>query len=149
MNTRICTEADCGKKHYGLGLCSPHYFKMRDATPERVARLKAYNATPGRLAAQLAYGRKPESRRLQKAWKAARRTEFRKLLAELKGAPCADCSVPYPTYVMQFDHTSGEKAFEISRASLKTVAEIMDEVKKCDLVCSNCHAERTYRRRHA
>ena len=28
-------------------------------------------------------------------------------------------------------------------------ASLVEELAKCELVCSNCHAERTHRRRHA
>lgn len=61
-----------------------------------------------------------------------------------KSKPCADCGIEYPYYVMQFDHTK-EKLFNISqnitRVSMQT---LMQEIAKCEVVCANCHAERTY-----
>jgi len=51
---------------------------------------------------------------------------------------------------MHFDHRPGEKKdFEIGfavRGYSRT--RILAEIAKCDLVCANCHAVRTYRRRH-
>ncbi len=34
----------------------------------------------------------------------ARKRGFREIIRELKNKPCADCQIPYPYYVMQFDH---------------------------------------------
>jgi hypothetical protein len=69
-----------------------------------------------------------------------------------KEAPCTDCNVKYPWYVMQFDHVPGrgEKLFELGgkRGVNRTFELLKAERAKCDLVCANCHAERTYRRHH-
>ncbi|HEV3468287.1 MAG TPA: hypothetical protein VG148_03125 [Pyrinomonadaceae bacterium] len=71
----------------------------------------------------------------------------RKLIRDAKSRPCADCGVQYPYYVMDFDHRAGEvKSFEMNSVSRKTVREILREIEKCDVVCSNCHRERTHRR---
>ena len=52
---------------------------------------------------------------------------------------------------MQFDHhpDRGEKTFGIARAYSTTFGKerVEAELKKCDLVCSNCHAVRTWTRR--
>ena len=71
------------------------------------------------------------------------------LLVKLKAAPCLDCEKTYPYYVMDFDHVPerGEKKFELSTyASKRTYEEIVAEVAKCDVVCSNCHRERSHQR---
>lgn len=77
------------------------------------------------------------------------RTELREWLTELKNRPCQDCGQRYPAYVMDFDHRDGsQKDDAISRMVTQRVLrkEIEKEIKKCDLVCSNCHRERTYQR---
>ena len=73
------------------------------------------------------------------------------LLAKLRDVPCMDCGQRFPFYVMQFDHRDpSEKRYTvsqmISRAGTKT---ILAEVAKCDIVCANCHRDRTYRCRKA
>ena len=72
-----------------------------------------------------------------------RTNKFRKraLLNELKDAPCVDCGVRYPHYVMDFDHVRGEKVDSCARIALSKLEE---EAAKCDLVCANCHRERTH-----
>lgn len=75
------------------------------------------------------------------------RTRLKDEVNKLKhNRKCTDCATPYPYYVMDFDHCRGKKKAHVAdmvsrRASLQ---EILDEIKKCDLVCANCHRARTY-----
>jgi hypothetical protein len=50
---------------------------------------------------------------------------------------------------MTFDHVRGTKLFDVGRGFWGTRARILEEVAKCEKVCANCHADRTYRRFHA
>jgi hypothetical protein len=80
------------------------------------------------------------------------RIRARNLVREAKGVPCTDCGVRYPTYVMQFDHVRGVKLFDIgARAGQGTISlvKLRTEIAKCEVVCANCHAERTYQRQQA
>lgn len=79
-----------------------------------------------------------------------RKQKIKDFVANLKRRPCTDCNVEYPPYVMQFDHT-GEKTINIARVADMGWSEkrIMEELSRCELVCSNCHAERTFQRRNA
>lgn len=63
-------------------------------------------------------------------------------------SPCTDCKKFYPYYVMEFDHLSN-KHFDISQSKNKSLKKIKIEIAKCELVCSNCHRERTHKRRNA
>jgi hypothetical protein len=65
------------------------------------------------------------------------------MLRVLKDEPCADCGVRYPYYVMDFDHRS-DKVTEVSLLVRTSVEKLMAEAAKCDVVCANCHRERTY-----
>jgi hypothetical protein len=63
-----------------------------------------------------------------------------------------DCGVRHPYYVMQFDHREGEKKFcDIASLGLggTTASVLLGEIAKCDVVCANCHRERTHRRARA
>ena len=76
-----------------------------------------------------------------------RTREHRLWLREQKNKPCFDCGVKYPYYVMQFDHVRGEKEFTIAYAASYSKKRLLNEMAKCDLVCANCHSERTYSRK--
>ena len=69
-------------------------------------------------------------------------------LRDLRRVPCADCGKTYPPYVMDFDHRDpSTKSFSLlaDKALLKNRNVLIAEVAKCDVVCANCHAERTWR----
>ena len=74
--------------------------------------------------------------------------ERRAIVVKAKSRPCADCGVQYPYYVMDLDHREGvEKKFSLHSVQYATKAAILREIEKCDVVCANCHRERTQRRR--
>lgn len=76
--------------------------------------------------------------------------ELDKLIISFKDRPCADCGVKYPPFVMDFDHL-GNKKFGICymRRHRMAFSKIIEEIKKCEVVCSNCHRLRTNSRNPA
>jgi len=74
------------------------------------------------------------------------RRSGREYIAELKrDAVCADCGGKFPPCCMHFDHVPerGPKLFNLGNGDYS--AEAIDaEVAKCDIVCANCHAIRTW-----
>jgi hypothetical protein len=66
-----------------------------------------------------------------------------------EGFPCADCNYHYPACVMDFDHVIGIKLGDIGtlRTTNATWEVILNEIAKCEIVCSNCHRMRTEKRR--
>jgi hypothetical protein len=70
----------------------------------------------------------------------------REFLNSLKDKPCTDCGVKYPPYVMQWDHISNDKKYTISSIASASMEKILAEIAKCELVCANCHAIRSYER---
>lgn len=57
---------------------------------------------------------------------------------------CADCGYNEHACVLQFDHVRGEKKFTLARVSSHGWDDIKAEAAKCDVVCANCHAKRTF-----
>lgn len=80
--------------------------------------------------------------------KASQRLSLRKLIFDFKAVPCMDCGQRYPTYVMQFDHVSGNKEFDIANAVSNGLStkKVIEEINKCEIVCANCHSIRTHKR---
>ena len=71
------------------------------------------------------------------------RTGF--LLEYFAEHPCADCGETDPV-VLEFDHLR-DKAFTIgSCLPYRNWASILEEIKKCEVTCANCHRRRTARR---
>lgn len=67
---------------------------------------------------------------------------------ELKKGPCKDCNNRFNPWQLDFDHREGEiKKYNISSMikPLKLAFNvILNEIAKCDLVCANCHRQRTH-----
>ena len=76
-------------------------------------------------------------------------------LRVLKSEPCLDCGNRFPPEAMDFDHRPGTEKFgQISQLCREqSWSAVLEEIEKCDVVCSNCHRVRTSRRtkspRHA
>ena len=70
------------------------------------------------------------------------------LLSLKRGKPCTDCGRVFPPEVMQWDHLPGVvKLGEISTGLRgRSRDEVLEEIAKCELVCANCHAIRTFAR---
>jgi hypothetical protein len=69
----------------------------------------------------------------------------------VKNKPCVDCGGRFNPWQMDFDHRDGilkEAGICELVNKAKPMEMIKKEIAKCDLVCSNCHRERTYRRSH-
>lgn len=73
------------------------------------------------------------------------RADVKALIRARKSVPCADCNKEYPYYVMDFDHVRGKKKFNIGAgANSYSLRVIEKEIDKCEVVCSNCHRQRTH-----
>lgn len=78
-----------------------------------------------------------------------RYTSGKARLWELKSNPCTDCGGTFHPAAMQFDHLPGsEKLFHLTTSSFasRSMDAVLAEVAKCELVCANCHAIRTWQR---
>jgi lactate dehydrogenase-like 2-hydroxyacid dehydrogenase len=87
---------------------------------------------------------KNENKRHVAAREAKRRLERkRRAIAGTGQIGCLYCGEDHPA-TLQFHHRKPEeKRFTISQAVMKNAYswdEILEEVKKCDLICANCHS---------
>lgn len=62
----------------------------------------------------------------------------------LKHNPCADCQKNYPAPAMDFDHINSHSRY--NNMSALGYKDKVKELSKCQLVCSNCHRIRTWKR---
>lgn len=65
---------------------------------------------------------------------------------------CADCGYRAHPVALEFDHLPGTiKGHNIARmaSGAHSLEAIFQEIKKCEVVCSNCHRIRTYERGRA
>ena len=121
------------------------YKRYREKYPDRVA------------AAQKKYRKNNRAKIAALTLKARERQ--REQRDRTKNVPCADCGQSFPAVCMDFDHREGEekhprlthknsgyKKMPIAVGSLSGKA-FLEEIKKCDVVCANCHRIRTWERK--
>jgi hypothetical protein len=75
-----------------------------------------------------------------------RKQEF--LLEFLKGKKCVDCTEAN-ILVLEFDHREVDSKLDAVTKMINNRVgskKILEEIAKCDIVCSNCHTIRTMRR---
>jgi len=133
--------------------------KWHAMTPEqkarRLASMRAWQAANRdrvREQARKRYRAKnPGTRQGYGRYEAAKKYDYVRD-AKIKAGECVDCGFPCDdvTHVcFAWDHIDPNiKAFSLSKAPAKTWDEINAELDKCELVCHNCHAIRTYHEGH-
>lgn len=65
---------------------------------------------------------------------------------EAKSKPCTDCGVQLHFFQMELDHRDPSSKIErvSSLAHDRNMQKLLDEIAKCDVVCSVCHRRRTF-----
>jgi hypothetical protein len=63
---------------------------------------------------------------------------------------CCECGGKFPYYVLDFDHRDPQnKRYEPAKlAETGSWDKMLAEIAKCDVVCANCHRERTHQKNH-
>lgn len=117
------------------------YRNDRDSDPEKKAKHRASTKK---------YRETERGKASQRAHRVARVSALRAEVTRAKSVPCFDCHVRYPYYVLDFDHRPDEvKLFNVASYARNkpTLEALQAEIMKCDVVCSNCHRERTHQRK--
>lgn len=73
---------------------------------------------------------------------------WKHIIGHLSSNPCARCGEA-DIVVLDFDHLPGFiKKFNVSRAPNRgrSLSSLEAEIKKCQVLCSNCHRRETYKR---
>lgn len=106
---------------------------------------KELKCSKGTIAYYLGEGQKQKTRQRQKD---ARARIGNYIIGVKDNQHCVDCGVSYRYWVMDFDHLV-DKSFNIGhyRSHTNDIQRIREEMEKCEIICSNCHRDRTYRRR--
>lgn len=77
-----------------------------------------------------------------------RRSLKRRFIEEYKtNKPCLDCGGVFPPCAMDFDHLRDKVSGVSNLVQLGTMAALLAEIEKCELVCANCHRIRTWQRK--
>jgi len=105
---------------------------------------KKLGCSKGTISYHVGFGQKEKTKNIQ----GRNRELINDYIRGIKeSTPCADCGKYYGYWVMDFDHIA-DKAFNISahKQYTKKLSVVQEEIAKCEIVCSNCHRDRTYSR---
>lgn len=153
METKICTKCGLNRElekfslHYRNGKANGYQSWCKDCTKVYKAKWRlGYKVRYNSLRRGESGGKKRNIRR-ERFLRTAKR---RKFIWNLKQKPCLDCGRSYPPWVMDFDHRDGEtKLYDVStlwKSRKSSWARLKAEVVKCDVICANCHRQRTHDR---
>lgn len=71
-----------------------------------------------------------------------------KLITIKEKSGCIDCGYNLHHSALEFDHLPQyDKTCSVMSLIHRSWERIMEEVNKCEIVCANCHAIRTFNRR--
>jgi len=101
-------------------------------------------------AANKAARQRPENKEKSNRYRRQRHQLTKLKAVAAKGGKCLDCGND-DLRVLEFDHVPerGRKIRNVAAMFAKTSSlspSLEDELAKCDLVCANCHAVRTFTR---
>jgi len=105
---------------------------------------KELGCSKGTVSYHLGFGQKEKTKNIHGRAREAINDYIRQVK---ESSPCADCGIFYGYWIMDFDHV-GEKTFGIAQYKnhTKSLERVKKEIDKCELVCANCHRDRTYSR---
>jgi hypothetical protein len=71
-----------------------------------------------------------------------RKQQVKRLLVAEAGGRCAICGYRRCIINLTFHHVDpAAKSFALSMKTTKALAAYLDEIRKCVLLCANCHGE--------
>jgi len=71
-----------------------------------------------------------------------RRKRIKRILIEKLGGQCCCCGYDRYDGALEFHHVNpSEKKFSLGKMVSKSLGDIVKEIQKCVLLCSNCHKE--------
>jgi len=126
--------------------------KHKDQILKLRAEGKTYNeirditgASKGTIAYHCGEGQKAKTRERTKDHRRRVSYQFRQIKEE---SGCVDCGEMYPHWLLDFDHLPeyNKKGSPNQLAARHGMKAGMEELKKCEIVCPNCHRNRTYNR---
>jgi hypothetical protein len=121
-----------------------------DATPARPKRKPPSGAQRRKLRAARGLPTRSEAEIVSSHERSAKRQSANiAWIGEYKlSKGCADCGYDGHFAALQFDHLPGyEKVNGLGQMVKCSRERILKEIEKCEVVCANCHAIRTFNRR--
>ena len=123
-----------------------YYHEILKHDPKHKARVRKYYLKTRDIQRQRQKDRRSENPEYYKSVMVRLRQRRNDFVNRAKMRPCADCGIQYNPWVMHFDHRDpSQKKNCISMIKSHSFENLKVEIAKCDVVCANCHCERTHK----
>lgn len=148
---RICLIETCDNKHYARNMCSTHYQRERNGVDLNLPQI----VRDRKQGCVIEKCNKPHyaSDYCSNHYMVANYQEKKIQLVSHFGDTCKDCQEKFPPYVFDFDCVSEDTSEHVSVGVLlrqfSTWDRLAIEIGECEMVCANCHRERTHERKYA
>lgn len=148
---KTCIIKNCNKNHYAKGMCSTHWQRSRNGVDFDLPFI-VRNPAQGcgiENCNESYYARGYCSNH----YMVANYQEKKLQLVSHFDEVCIDCEEEFPPYVFDFDcvveDTSTHVPIGVLLREFSTWERLAEEISVCEMVCANCHRERTYERKYA
>lgn len=133
-----CSVNSCDRKPLAKGLCNAHYIRSR-RNKDLNAPVQYFNSSKSCVECGKPTLGKGGSLRCSQHYKKLKKRALKEDLIQSLGGKCNMCHGVFDSAVYDFHHLYS-KTDNISNM-FETASEraIRDEVKKCILLCANCH----------
>ena len=133
-----CSVVNCSNQSIAKELCNAHYLRQRRGKNMETP-VQEYNPTKTCIECGENTNGKGGFLRCQKHYTVYKRKELKAKLIEKLGGKCEMCNGIYPSSVFDFHHIDNKLEDISSMFTNKSENAILEEVKKCMLLCANCH----------
>ena len=134
-----CSVPSCHRDAIAKGLCNAHYIRAKNGTEMNRAIRKR---EVGRRCSAPGCGRKHMAQGFcANHYRSEMRRRFWAALLQARGDQCERCRKRYVIAVYDLHHRDPKtKSFAVANAiGNRSLAELLAEAEKCDLLCANCH----------
>lgn len=135
-----CSINGCINLAYAKNLCNAHYIRMRDGkNMDKPLRNRSHQELCS-ICSKPIRG-KGGWGLCQMHYRAERKSIIKNICIKYLGGQCLDCKTEYHHSVYDFHHIDpSQKEGSISLLFANgSLADIAEEVSKCELLCANCH----------
>ena len=133
-----CTIPNCNQNSLAKGLCNAHYLRQRRGK-NMDAPIQQYNTTKTCVECGSDTNGKGGFLRCQKHYTLYKRKTLKAKMVEKLGGKCKMCQGIFPPSVFDFHHTENKVEDISTMFNNKSKQALLAELKKCILLCANCH----------
>lgn len=143
-SNRGCSVEGCPRKHIAKGMCGLHASRIRQNTPLD-QKTQNKDGTQG-CSFSGCQGKHSSHGYCKNHWERVNKACRKARIVQEFGGTCHDCGGLFPDYCFDFDNVSDDPGHtSISQLMDKNanMRLIEKELKRCEMVCANCHRIRT------